>query len=168
MESPKNSEFSQAVFSASNLQGVQMSETYIDTIRTEIDNLSQSLNKKGNTYANQKSTIAGGFVAEDWHAGTFNIDAAVKDKSIRAKVPSLNTLGSPDVILSNQEKYSSKYIATHNKSIRDQATSYSEYHQHKGNGTAFEKWMKERNLDTDLKEVSIYEGQGRIIPSDQL
>lgn len=130
-------EFSQAVSSASNLQSAQISENYINLIKSEIRKLENSLNATGMQYGKQKADIAGGFSAEVWHGNTFNIDSALKDKNVRATVSSKNTLGSEDILLSNNTKIGAKYYADANRSAQSQATS-------------------------------LYEGQVRLIPSDQL
>lgn len=162
------SQYYQAVESASNLQAGTLSKEYVDRIVDEIRNFENNINATGKNYAKQKAKTSGGFIAEDWHAGTFNMDAAVKDKKIRANVPKSNSLGSEDVHTTSGKKFSLKYFSTGKGSAKSQSTTYLEHHSSKVKESSFQEWMKLNGIDSDLKNVSVYDGQGRVIPSDQL
>ena len=57
--------------------GAMLSDDYIATVNEEIDKLLKDLNSlEGFKTA---SKVLKGDAAEFWHAGTFNIDAALKD-----------------------------------------------------------------------------------------
>lgn len=168
MSGYSKADYSDAAISAANFQGTNISGEYINKVIDEINNLNERINFTGVNFAAQKPNTAGGFIAEEWHSGTFNIDSAIKDKKLRAVVPSSNTLGSEDIILSSGQSYSSKYYSDSTRSAKSQSTSHSEHYLRNVKGVSFEKWMEINNLDPNLSDISIYEGQGRIIPSDQL
>ena len=70
-----------------------------------------------------------GNIAEEWHAGTFNFDAAVKRSSpgIHAKVEHSTGYASVDVKLSTGEGYSLKYCKDGAASANAQAKTHLEY-----------------------------------------
>lgn len=170
METFDENYYDQAVKSASNFQAGTLSNEYIERITDEIRNLQNNINSTEKNYANQDAKKIGGFIAEERHAGTFNIDATVKDKKIRARVPKSNDLGSEDIITSSGKKFSSKFFSTANKSAKSQARTYVEHHSASSikNNISFEQWMEQNGIDLSSQHQSIYDGQGRIIPSDQL
>ena len=60
---------------ASGIVGVEVGDSYIRTVNSEINNLVDDLNSlEGFSTA---SKMLKGDVAEFWHSGTFNIDAAL-------------------------------------------------------------------------------------------
>ncbi len=117
-----------------------------------------------------------GFVAEEWHAGTFNIDAAARGEKITATTGKSNGLGSSDITLSDGTKASSKYYKTAEASAQQQAKNYierySEYCSRSTNPLSMEDWLTSNGIDisTESPELywSIYKDQVRIIPKDQL
>lgn len=161
-------EYSKAVESAVNFQNSSISREYVDFIKDEIQSLNKKINTTGEKYNIQKAKISGGFIAEEWHAGTFNVNAAIKDKKIRAEVPSSNSLGSEDVILNNGKGFSSKYYSNSVGSAKSQSTSHFEHFSRNTKEVSFDQWMELNKIDPDLINASIYEGQGRVIPSNQL
>lgn len=120
---------------------------YIETVSKEI-----ALLKKNLLSINPNGPVdsIGGFAAEYWHEGTFNINAAAAGSDARAKVlvDLRNQKYSPDVRLTDvadkTTDYSLKYYATAEKSAVQQAI-----------------------LDPETKSPG-YHGQKRLIPSDQL
>ena len=52
----------------------QANQPYLDAIKKEIDNLTEAIN----SYQDNANPQLKGYVAEAWHTGTFNIDAAAK------------------------------------------------------------------------------------------
>lgn len=158
-------------------------EAYVDGIIAEIDKLSKNINYfKGKRTASDKLK---GNIAEFWHSGTFNIDAAVKGSKSRSAVLESNRLGSPDIMLNDTDAYGSKYDATAADTLRQQAkTFYERYKEYastceRSGRTAptFEEYI-EKNADT-LRENGIdpesipahdplYGQQYRLVPSDQI
>jgi len=154
-----------AMFGTGN--GVQ----YTQNVQQAVDKLTQDLiiNAQQNTAKNSK--ILGGDLAEFWHADTFNIDAVIKEKSFKADIPRVNTLGSADVTLNTGEDVQLKYYATAQQSINKQRTSYLAHYkqQHHGSLEGFDDWFKENAPKGANAETIIYpEDMVKLIPSDQL
>ena len=134
------------VFSAKSVNN------YIDTVNTAIDNANKTLVESVTTKAgtiNQNPNLDG-FIFEEHHAGTFNIDAAVKQKSYYAEAlkPELGeTYGknSVDLVIKDDAgKYVKKYSAKAYKNANETAKSF------------YDKI-------TGYK----YKGQSKLVPTDQ-
>ena len=104
---------------------------YVDTINTAIDNANkatiESITTKAGTI-NQNPNLDG-FIFEEHHAGTFNIDASVKQKSYHAEAlkPELGeTYGknSIDIVIEDSGKYVKKYSAKAYKNANETAKSF--------------------------------------------
>lgn len=117
-----------------------------------------------------------GFVAETWHANTFNIDAALHSSSHRAFVNRSTELGSVDVSTNFGKDFSMKYIGSAKKSVNAQAKNYYEkYHEYlkqprKGMPMSFDDYLQKYGLENNPEDLlkSIYSGQYRVIPKEQL
>ena len=104
---------------------------YVDTINTAIDNANKATIESVTTKAgtmNQNPNLDG-FIFEEHHAGTFNIDAAVKQKSYHAEAlkPELGeTYGknSIDIVIEDSGKYVKKYSAKAYKNANETAKSF--------------------------------------------
>ena len=104
---------------------------YVDTINTAIDNANKTLMESVTTKAgtiNQNPNLDG-FIFEEHHAGTFNIDASVKQKSYHAEAlkPELGeTYGknSIDIVIEDSGKYVKKYSAKAYKNANETAKSF--------------------------------------------
>lgn len=140
---------------------------YVEKVNIEIDKLVKSMNEPRRKIDKSDINSVKGFVAEWWHEGTFNIDAALKGSKNRASAPDDN--GIVDIILNSGEKYQSKYYKTGAESAAEQAkTNYEKYMEYlgqprKGQPKSKEEYLKEKNPDDPY-----YLGQGRIVPSNQL
>ena len=155
-------------------------EEYTQTVKDEIDRLQQNLIKDGIERKNMDVAQMKGFTAETWHEGTFNINAALNDSSNRARKLAETGHASVDVQLDSGEKYSLKYYRNAEESVKQQVTNvkqaYAKYLSNaKTNGTkdilTFSEYCEkygydEKNLEDLLQ--SVYRGQGRLIPSNQL
>jgi len=159
-----------------SISGSFSGKNYIDKINTAIKEAQEKLNDVVYGY-NSTSGSAGGYIAEVWHAETYNIDAAVKGVNTNAWVPERvggikETFAQPDISLSNGNNYGLKYYDSGYNSAIQQAKSYWERYNHDFHGTdkTFEEFLTERGLDPDTthKFTSIYNGQFRLIPKDQL
>lgn len=146
-----------------SLYGAEQGTQYTGRIIQERDKLIEALNKfKGNA---KSIDYLKGDIAEFWHGGTFNIDAARKSSTAHAEVPRSRGLGSPDIVLDSGEKYQSKYYQTAKESAEVQATSYKQA----ANKPSTKKGAAERIKSGKVSENDpLYGGQDRIIPSDQL
>lgn len=149
----------------------QANQPYLDSIKKQIDNLTEAINSyKGNANPQLK-----GYVAEAWHTYTFNIDAAAKLSGERAEQVQSNGLGSVDVS-AGDDQYSLKYYQTGGKSALAQAHSleyaYQRYIHKLGEGSEIptrEDYLKMNGIDPNTNmQLGMYEGQARLIPSDQI
>ena len=113
------------VFSAKSVNN------YIDTVNTAIDNANKTLVESVTTKAgtiNQNPNLDG-FIFEEYHAGTFNIDAAVKQKSYHAealKPGAGETYGknSIDIAIKEAKKNMKKYSAKAYKNAKESAKAF--------------------------------------------
>lgn len=154
--------------------GAAKGEHYISAVNTAID----ELEKKINAYTGVLSDPSRlkGFIAEDWHAGTFNIEAILRGSQDRVYVVGSNAHASVDVSSSWGQGFSMKFYATAQDSALSQAKdvyqAYYEYLRKSKSDTpmTFEQYLAHNGYSGDLAELlrSVYHGQGRIIPLDQL
>ena len=114
-----------------NVLSAKSVNNYVDTVNTTIDNANKTLmesvtTKTGNI--NQNPNLDG-FIFEEYHAGTFNIDATVKQKSYHAEVlkPGAGeTYGknSIDIVIKEAKKNMKKYSAKAYKNANETAKSF--------------------------------------------
>ena len=115
-----------------------------------------------------------GYVAEKWHANTFNIDSAVKGRSSKASTPDSNKFATPDIITNYGQKASLKYYKTASQSASQQAKTviekYNEYAASAEKPMGFNEYLDKQGYDQATQDellASIYKGQTRIIPKNQ-
>ena len=114
-----------------NVLSTKSVNNYVDTVNTTIDSANKTLVESVTTKAeiiNQNPNLDG-FIFEEYHAGTFNVDAAVKQKSYHAEAlkPELGeTYGknSIDLIIEDSGKYVKKYSAKAYKNANETAKSF--------------------------------------------
>lgn len=150
---------------------------YVMDVANAIDELERAINTySGSAKANPQ---LGGEIAEEWVANTFNIKSIAAESTHRAFVEKSNKHASVDVSTNFGEEYSLKYLKYANQSVKAQTKNviqnYHEYlYQAKTNMTkspmTFEEYLSRYDYSNDMEELlmSVYKGQGRIIPSDQL
>lgn len=116
----------------------------------------------------------GGYVAESRISGTFNINAAIKNSSFHTHVgiSERHDLASPDIISNWNEDFGLKFMKNAQSSANAQATSffqrYCEYAKDNPN-VSVSDYLEIKGLPDDTPIFdSIYSGQTRIIPADQL
>lgn len=116
---------------------------YVGEVEEAIAELTRQIVK---LKSNQSDAVLGGYIAEYWHAGTFNVNAVAAGSSHRAWVDEAarQTYGSVDVDTNFGKSYSSKYMATAEKSAVEQSLLSRETGQAK------------------------YHGQERLVPTDHL
>lgn len=156
--------------------GAQMSNFWIDNIKNEIYKMGKTMIAKAIS-KNSNADHTQGFIAEDWHAGTFNINSAINHSRGYAIVPDSNEFASADIQVGYktmfgkfiaEKDYSLKYCKTASKSYREQATSaYSRYKESNSN-LSEEEYYKLKGIDPEFAKYSMYYGQGKIIASDKL
>lgn len=150
-----------------------MGSQYVQDVGNAINAMKDHINSaKGSA-----RTIASeaGYAAEKWVADTFNIDAIAGGSAYRADVVGSNGLASVDVTTNYGENASLKYYNTANGSASAQAKNilekYDEYTHTVNSPMTLEQYLDNRGYnknDMDALYASIYEGQTRIIPEDQL
>lgn len=154
--------------------------TYVSSVADSIDKLQSQITTRVQSAGSSIASKAG-FAAEEWHAGTFNIDAITKGSSSSAYAPDSNFLGSVDVSLNNGSDAGLKYYSTAEESAKAQARitqdsqallgKYSEYVKKSGSNISFDDWLASSSINIDdYSELywEVYRDQVRIIPSDQI
>ncbi len=128
---------------------IKFQNNRILSINAEIDKLVESLNEL--KIHNLGEEQLKGFVAEEWHAGTFNIDAITKASEHRAWTLKDNGYGSVDIDTNFNKQYSLKYSNTAKdaekmQALLDKNTGISKYHSQ-------ERLIAEEQLD-DAKAIA--------------
>lgn len=147
------------------------SDEYVQTIVNEINSLVNDLNGF-NGFATSIGALKGD-VAEFWHAGTFNVDAALKHSKSRAWVNRSNDFASVDISTNFGKSIGLKYYGDGIASAKAQSVSifqrFKEYKSQGGKDSIEDFLLKRGYKNTeDILNDPIYSGQVRIIPSDQL
>lgn len=144
---------------------------YVNAVESEIKKLVNNLNDFETSGA-RIDTLKGD-VAEFWHAGTFNINAAINSSKNRVQVDRSHDFGSADITGVNFDaKFGLKYYKDGTSSAIQQSKSilnrFNEY-KTRGRNDNLELYLEERGLsaETDLNSP-VYSGQYRVIPSNQL
>ena len=161
-----------------HVMGVNSSTLAAGVYVQNVDDAVQQLVKDINSHEGTKLGVdkLKGFVAEYWHADTFNIDAALKGSVHKAIIEGSNEHASVDVSTNFGNNYSMKYYATGKDSAVNQAKNVIQaYHEYLSkskaeNPLSFEQYIEKYGYSDDMTDLlmSVYRGQGRIIPSDQL
>lgn len=99
----------QSMTSATNASMVYSTVNQTNAINNAYLQLRSDVIGRGLQYANGKVASRGGFMAENWHAGTYNLDATIKKVSTRATVPAETKLASADIVVDDNTEYSLKY-----------------------------------------------------------
>ena len=114
-----------------NVLSTKAVNNYIDSVNIAIDNANKTLMESvtTNTGAINQNPNLDGFIFEEYHAGTFNIDATVKGKSYQAKAlkPEIGeTYGknSVDLVIEDSRRYVRKYTAKAYKNANNTAKSF--------------------------------------------
>ena len=156
---------------AGNFAGYTAGVRYIDSVESEIKKLVNNLNEFKASGA-LIDTLKGD-AAEFWHAGTFNINAAINSSTNRVQVDRSHDFGSADITGVNFDaKFGLKYYKNGASSAEQQAKSifqrFSEY-QSQGGKDALDLYLEKRGYSADtILSDPVYKGQYRVIPSDQL
>lgn len=150
------------------LFGAEQGDTYVHKVEKVINDFNNDINKYSGVQTDIRQLK--GIIAEAWHTGTFSIDATVKNTGERVYMLGSNKLGSVDIGAPWGTDYSSKYYDTPWASAKAQAISnFERYKQSNFDGT-FEEYCQINNLgkSDEIMHNPLYEGQARIIPTDQL
>lgn len=149
-------------------------DRYIQSVEQEISKFERAM---ADELGGKKILIdkAKGYAAEQWHAGTFNVNAALNNSSNRVHVADdiRGQLGSPDIVGAAGDA-GLKYYKNAQKSADQQAMSlferYKKYaSEAKRDGRipkSYEEYREKVPLLND--HDPLYGGQVRIIPKEQL
>ena len=154
--------------------GGQMSQLWIDTINSQIESISNDIMAKVQSTDLPADKLQG-FVAEIWHSGTFNADSAVHHSVATAKAPDVNTYASADVEFGGS-RASLKYYKDAKSSYAAQSeTPYERYMHLKAKadkaGKSYEsldEFLGKRKIKKEDMHKSMYQGQAKLIPTNQL
>ena len=128
--------------SSSGISGSFQGKEYISNINREINRLEDSINQfKGNM---RSVDALKGNVAEHYHSGTFNINAAIKGSGNKTFVDESNKFASVDISTNFEDSYGLKYYKDGIESAKMQA-----------------------QVDK-ITNQTIYGNQIRLIPKDQM
>lgn len=120
----------------------QSAHSYVGRVSEAIAQMEKEINH--HQYRGQNVTQFKGYVAEEWHGGTYNIGAVASGSTDRAKVLRSNDAGSIDIQLDSGKNYSAKVYSDGASSAVAQAAI---------------------SPNTGAPK---YEGQFRLIPEDQM
>lgn len=154
-----------------NFAGHAAGVHYIDAVESEIKKLVNNLNEFKSSGA-LIDTLKGD-AAEFFHAGTFNINAAINSSKNRVQVDRSHDFGSPDITGVNFDaKFGLKYYKDTTSTAKQQSKSiidcYNDY-KPKGIKDEFPIYLEKRSIDKEIDpNTTVYFEQHRIVPSDQL
>lgn len=157
-----------------SMYAAQVGAQYVQSVDDAVQQLAKDMNDKMGS--KESVDTLKGFIAEYWHADTFNINAALKGSANRATIERSTDAASVDVSTNFGMNYSMKYYATGADSAKQQATNVIQaYHKYLSKSKtekpmSFEEYIAKNNYPSELQKqlMSVYQGQGRIIPTDQL
>ena len=161
----------QSAFFIASDSVIQTSGVYLQEIDSKIDLLQRIILEKANDNPSNH-----GYLAEYWHAYTYNISSAVLRSASWARVldsaADRAQLGGADILTSFGQEFGSKYCDTPYNTAMAQAKTikqrFNAYHS-KHPECTLEKYLESKNLDKDVDiNRSIYDGQARLAPSDQI
>lgn len=151
-----------------------MSSEYIASVQSALTTLTNDMNAAAGSA--RGTAQEAGFLAEKWATDTFNINAIANGSNETATTVGSTELGSVDVTTSYGENASLKYYQDASGSASAQAKSimrsYYEYANGKSDPMSLKEYLDKHGYDPGMEHdeiyASIYEGQTRIIPTDQL
>ena len=156
-------------------------QAYVNSVQSTITNISSNMQSELNSKVISNRTIQqdAGFAAEIWHTNTFNIDAALNGSDYNAVRPDSKAKASADITVNGtnySQDYSLKYYKDASSSANAQAkTFYEDYRQYASkaqrNGNQVmtaEEYLAQYDKPLDSLYDSLYSGQEKLIPSDQL
>lgn len=150
---------------ATTLNPAYQMEKGVEAIEKEISKFSENMNNfKG--YKTDINKLKGD-IAEFWHGNTFNIKSAIKGSSEKVVVDRSHDFASPDII--GNTKYSIKYYQSGKDSAKAQVKTFTEdFKQNYKEKMTLEEYLSKRGIKKENFDDSIYNGQVRIIPTEQL
>ena len=160
-----------AVKQGSATWGAAAAPDYVHQVEGAIDELYRRMN----AYDYYKATVPAqeslkGFIAEEWAAGTANVDAAVKGRQALAEVLKSTELGSVDVATLEGGIYQLKFYSDPSGTVKALGTTLREvYSASKASASmSFEEWAASKGLAGRLPADLLYEGQWGVVTADKL
>ena len=160
-----------AVKQGSATWGAAAASDYVHQVEGAIDDLYRRMN----AYDYYKATVPAqeslkGFIAEEWAAGTANVDAAVKGRQVLAEVLKSTELGSVDVATLEGGIYQLKFYSDLGGTVKALGTTLREvYNASKASASmSFEEWAAAKGLAGRLPTDLLYEGQWGVVAADKL
>ena len=154
--------------------GKEVSDYWIGEMNHQINAMTEAMSQKAQS-GNLDVSKMQGFIAEIWHSDTLNLNSIIHGDSPSAYAPDVNTYGSPDIV-TNSQNAGLKYYKNASASLSQQSKShYQNYMELRSKAIRegrsfedFETYLKERGIPLEDGYKSIYSGQVKVIPSDQL
>ncbi len=156
-------------------------KAYVNTVQKTIANTTSQMQKELNAKVISGRSVAqdAGFAAEIWHTNTFNLEAALNGSEYKATRPDSNAKASVDVNVEGNgysQDYSLKYYKDAESSAKAQAkTFFEDYREYSSKAQRHgekvmteEEYLAQYGKSLDAIYESLYRGQKRLIPADQL
>ena len=166
-----------AVSLAGSKYAANIGTTYVNDVSDKILTLQKDITNAVQS-SNRLTKQEAGFTAETWMTDTFNAKATAAGTKESAYRPGVNYPASEDISTTWGEKYSLKYYDNASQSAQQQAKTYIEkykeyYDKQKRDGkqaVSQEEFLDKYTNYEDIQSLydSLYKGQKRIIPEDQL
>ena len=163
---------------AGSYTAAQSGQMYVGSVNKSIENFTDDVNNYfKNSSPDRSLDSMKGFMAEFWHAHTYTIDATARGTGAHADRLGENSKGSVDVQTFDKNgnpitKAGLKYYKTGKKSAKAQGTdweqAYHEYCAKSENPMSLEEYLKKNGVSKSRQHESIYKGQKRVIPAEQL
>lgn len=99
---------------------VSMVAEYNNSIMSAYNALTENMVKRGLVYKNNELWSKRGYMAEEWHAGTYNLDAAINKTASFAKTDKSTANGSADITYDGNKTAGLKYCKDANASVKAQ------------------------------------------------
>lgn len=154
---------------ASGFIGAYSGSEYVSQVNAAIEKTRTDLNDFSG-FRTDPSKLKGD-IAEFWHAGSFNADAAANNSGVRLTIDRSHEFASADLTSSDSTPFGLKFYRTGVESAKQQAKSvFERFQEYKaGGGTdSLDKFLADRGyLDASVLNDPVYKGQVRVIPKDQ-
>lgn len=151
-------------------------QQYCNEVENAIEEFTDKMYEMVESHGELGADKCKGFVAEVWHAYTFNIDATIKGSKHFVNVDKSTGFASTDASSNFERSFSMKYLENAKKSAEAQEKNYFEsYYEYlrrprKGAPLTFEEYLQKHGIENNPEQLlrSVYSGQYRVIPKDQL
>lgn len=154
---------------AGGITGAYSGSKYVSQVSAAIEKTRNDLNDFSG-FRTDPSKLKGD-IAEFWHAGSFNADAAANNSEICLTIDRSHEFASADLTASDGTAFGLKFYRTGAESAKQQAKSvFERFQEYKARGGVkpLDKFLADRGYsDATVLNDPVYNGQVRIIPEDQ-